>query len=151
MAPVPMQIMEQKGSGTGSEGLYDRIVRLDALDPALPRILAGLVNSGGGLLILRPPESGIADTRSALKRAAAEIVPSPTVDGAPEDAGGTTIVVPPLIRTEKIDLDGAPHLLVHAGECTAFCTVGGTAYILEDGAVRPLTLVEVVRRSGAGG
>lgn len=146
-----MQIMGPKGSGTGSEELYDRIVRLDALDPALPRILAALVNSGGGLLILKTPGSGIADALSALKRAAAEIVPSPTIDGAPEDAGGMRIVVPPSIRTEKIGLDGAPHLLVHAGECTAFCTVGGTAYILEDGALRPLTLVEMVRRSGAGG
>lgn len=145
-----MQIMETKGSRAGSEDVPYQIV-LDALDPALPRTLAGLINSGGGVLALRPPKAGIADAVTALKRAAEKIVPSPTVDGAPEDAGDMTIVLPPSIRTEKIDLDGAPHLLVHAGECTAFCTVGGTAYILEDGALRSLTLVEMVRRSGAGG
>lgn len=144
-----MQIMEQKGSWTGSEDVHDQII-LDVHDPALTRVLAGLINSGGGTMILKLPGS-FAEGVQFLKRAVEEIVPSPTVDGAPKEKRGMVIVAPPSIRTEEIDLDGAPHLLVHAGECTAFCTVGGTAYILEDGALRSLTIVEMVHRSGCGG
>ncbi|WAI01761.1 hypothetical protein [Methanogenium organophilum] len=117
----------------------------------LARTIAALANSGGGRCIIEgEPKVG----RTLLKTALQEILPSPDYSDtsgtpSPKSATAGTVII---VRPAKVAVrEEEKRIIATVTPGDSLCTVGGTAVVYEDGAVRPITLTEVVRRAGSGG
>lgn len=128
----------------------DLELSLPADSPDLARTIAALANSGGGRVsvsICGDPRRARAALRSALRT----IVPVPTGPGevaAPRPAHQGIARPPEVSILERGENEGL-EVVVTPG--ASLCTVDGAVLVFEDGAIRPLTLTEVVRRAGSGG
>lgn len=128
----------------------DLELSLPADSPDLARTIAALANSGGGRVsvsICGDPRRARAALRSALRT----IVPVPTGPGevaAPRLAHQGIARPPEVSILERGENEGL-EVVVTPG--ASLCTVDGAVLVFEDGAIRPLTLTEVVRRAGSGG
>jgi len=117
----------------------------------LARTVAALANSGGGRCVVEgDPETGTAALRAALRN----ILPPPRFLGPEGDRRHEeasilhTGIVRPAEVTAGVVQEG---IVVSVVPGTSLCTLGGVVYVFEEGAIRALTLAEVVRRAGSGG
>lgn len=107
----------------------------------LARTVAALANSdGGGCVVMDDP--------AAISAALGRIVPRPQIVGQDEPSSPHGAFVRP--AEVAIGATGA-GVVVSVVSGTSLCTVDGAVYVFDDGAIRALTLAEVVGRAGSGG
>jgi len=113
----------------------------------LARIIAALANSGGGrCTIIGEYRAG----RELLRAALDEIIPGPGYSES--GAYNPQKKVSGLIRPPRVDLSSTDKgLIVSVVRGDSLCTVDGVVFVFEKGAIRALSITEVVRISGSGG
>jgi len=117
----------------------------------LARTVAALANSGGGRCAVEgDPATGTAALMAALRN----ILPPPRFFGPEGDRRHeeTSILHTGIVRPAEVTAGVVQEgIVVSVVPGTSLCTLGGVVYVFEEGAIRALTLAEVVRRAGSGG